>query len=81
MKVPEQKQYTLTKQEQDHIAHISYTMQHLDHTLNLFMQSVIAGRLGVSGDVKYRLEGDKVIIDEAWLWHQFYLSSSLDNGQ
>lgn len=64
MKAKEPKQYTLTQIEQDHIAHISYTMQHLDHTLNLFMQSVIAGRLGVSGDVKYRLEDDKVIIDE-----------------
>jgi hypothetical protein len=62
MKKP--KEYTLTKQEQDHIAHISYTMQHLDQTLNLFMQSVIAGRLGVTGEVKYHLEGDKVIIDE-----------------
>jgi len=64
MKLPEQKQYTLTKQEQEHIAHISYTMQHLDQTLGLFMQSVIAGRLGVTGEVKYRLENDKIIIDE-----------------
>jgi len=65
MKVSKPKEYTLTQIEQDHIAHISYTMQHLDHTLNLFMKSVIAGRLGVSGEVKYRLEDDKVIIDEA----------------
>lgn len=64
MKVPKSKEYTLTKQEQDHIAAISYTMQYLDKTLGLFMQSVIAGRLGVTSEVKYHLEGDKVIIDE-----------------
>jgi len=65
MKTPKSKEYTLTQIEQDHIAHISYTMQHLDHTLNLFMRSIIAGRLGVTGEVKYKLDGNKVIIDES----------------
>lgn len=65
MKVKEPKEYTLTQVEQDHIAHISYTMQHLDQQLGLFVQSIIAGRLGVTGKVQYRLDGDKIIIDEA----------------
>ena len=64
MKVKEPKEYTLTQVEQDHIDHISYTMQHLDQTLRLFMQSIIQGRLGVTGEIKYRLDGDKIIIDE-----------------
>lgn len=65
MKVPEQKQYTLTTEEREHIAHISYAMQYMDNTLGLFMQSIIAGRLGITGKVEYKLEDDKIIINEA----------------
>ena len=62
MKVPERKEYGLTVEERQHIEHLSYAMQYLDQTLGIFLQTVVVGRLGCKEGTKYKLEGDKIII-------------------
>jgi hypothetical protein len=58
------KEYTLTGEEREHIEHLSYAMQFIDKTLVMFVESIMHGRLGLTGEVSYKLDGDKIVVDE-----------------